>query len=254
MPGSYDQIARFFDADYADYAEDLPVLQAFARRTGGPLLELGCGTGRLLIPLAQAGYQVTGVDVSPAMLAIARAKAEAAGLAGRITLVEGDYASAPLTGPYRFAFVVMNTFMHLLTQDEQLCALRHWRAHLAPAGLLLVDIFHPDVAQLANLDGRVEWDKIWTDHENGATVIKLIARTVDLAEQTLHVNLIYDEVFPDGRVRRNLAPFDLRYLWRFEAELLLKSAGFALEAIYGDWDLTPFESTSPRLLLVARRV
>jgi SAM-dependent methyltransferase len=253
MPGSFNRIARFFDADYADYMEDLPALQAFARRTGGPLLELGCGTGRLLIPLAQAGYQVTGVDISPAMLTVARAKAEAAGVTDRITLVEGDYTSTPLAGPYCFAFVAMNTFMHLLTQAEQLRALRHWRAHLAPGGLLLVDIFHPDVTQLAGLDGRLEWDKSWTDPETGATVLKLFARTVNLAEQILHVTLIYDEVYPDGQVRRTLAPFDMRYLWRFEAELLLKSAGFALEAVYGNWDLTPFEGTSPRLILVAQR-
>ena len=75
------RIARFFDAEYADYMEDLPALQAYAQRTDGPLLELGCGTGRLLIPLARAGYAVTGVDLSPEMLAIPREKRGAADLA-----------------------------------------------------------------------------------------------------------------------------------------------------------------------------
>jgi len=251
MLESMNRIAHFFDADYADYLDDLPAITAYAQRTGGPLLELGCGTGRLLIPLAQAGYTVSGVDISPEMLRIAQAKAQAAGVADQVSLIQGDYADAPLPGTYQFAFVVMNTFMHLLTQADQLRALRHWRAHLAPDGLLLIDIFHPDVAQLASLGGRIELEKSWVDPETGNIVLKQLSRTVDLAEQTLHVNLIYDEVTTDGRVHRTLAPFDMRYLWRFEAELLLNKAGFTLEAIYGDWDLTPFDNSSDRMILVA---
>jgi len=214
-------------------------------------LELGCGTGRALIPLAEAGYCVTGVDLSPEMLRIARAKA--AHLADRVTLIQGDYGRVPAGGPYRFAFVLMNTFLHLLTQADQLRALRHWRNHLETGGLLLVDVFHPDVGQLATLDGRLEWDKSWTDPETGATVMKFATRTASLATQTLHVTLIYDEVMPDGQLRRTLVPYDIRYLWRFEAELLLDKAGFDLEEVYGDWDLGPFEDESDRMILVARR-
>jgi SAM-dependent methyltransferase len=248
-----DRVARFFDADYADYTDDLPLVLAYAQRTGGPLLELGCGTGRLLVPLARAGYDVTGVDLSPEMLRIARAKVEAADIARQVTLVHGDLADAPLAGPYRLAVVRMNTFLHLATQSDQLRALRHWREHLAPAGLLLIDIFNPDVAQLASLDGRIEWDKTWIDPQTGATVMKFLTRTVDLAEQVIRVNLIYDEIAADGQVRRTLVPFDQRYLWRFEAELLLDKAGFALESVHGDRSLGPFESDSDTMILVARR-
>jgi SAM-dependent methyltransferase len=253
MIEAMDRAARFFDADYAGHLHDLPVIQAFAQRTGGPLLELGCGTGRLLIPLAQAGYAVTGVDLSPEMLRIAHAKAESTGVAERVTLVQGDYIDAALAGPYRLAFIVMNTFLHLPAQADQLRALRHWREHIVPGGLLLIDVFHPDVHQLAGLDGRLEWDKTWTDPQSGATVMKWVTRTVDLAEQTLHVTLIYDEIADDGGLHRTQVPFDTRYLWRFEAELLLDKAGFALEALYGDWDMGPFESASDRMILIARR-
>jgi SAM-dependent methyltransferase len=253
MIESMNRVARFFDADYAGYRHDLPVLKAFARRTGGPLLELGCGTGRALIPLAESGYRVTGVDLSPEMLRIAQAKAEAAGVADRVTLIQGDYAEVPIEGSYRFAFVLMNTFLHLLTGAAQLQALRHWRARLEPGGLLLIDVFHPDVDLLAVSDGRLEWDKTWTDPRTGATVMKFITRAVSTAEQTLHVTLIYDEIAPDGQVSRTLVPYSIRYLWRFEAELLLDQAGFDLEAIYGDWDLGPFEDASDRMILVARR-
>jgi SAM-dependent methyltransferase len=253
MIEAMNRAARFFDADYAGYLDDLPLLEAYAQRVGSPLLELGCGTGRLLIPLAEAGYQVTGVDLSPEMLRCARAKAEAAGVAERVTLVEGNFADAPLAETYRLAFVVMNTFLHLNSLERQLRALRHWREHLVPGGLLLIEVFHPDVSQLAGLDGRLEWDKTWVDPTTGATVMKWLTRTVDLAEQTLHVTIIYDEVATDGSLRRTLVPFDTRYLWRYEAELLLDKAGYALEALHGDWDANPFESASDRMILVARR-
>ncbi len=253
MRETMNRIARFFDAEYADYEDDLPALEAYASRAGGPILELGCGTGRALIPLAQAGFQTTGVDLSPEMLCLARAKAGAAGVGDEVTLIEGDYASAPLRGPYKLAFSVMNTFLHLPDQAAQLTALRHWRANLAPRGYLILDILHPDPGQLAALDGRIEWHHTWPDPVTGGIIIKQMIRTVDLAEQIMHVTLMYDQVAPDGQMRRTLAAFDLRYLWRFEAELLLDKAGYVVETEYGSWDLAPFTSDSNRLILVARR-
>lgn len=247
------RIARFFDAEYADYMEDLPALQAYAQRTDGPLLELGCGTGRLVAPLARTGYHITGVDLSPAMLEIARARVAAANLTDRVTLIEGDYATTPLGGPFRFAFCVMNTFLHLLTIEDQVQALRHWRRHLAPHGLLLLDVFHPDHRQLAELDGRLVWDKSWHDPTSGATVMKFVVCTGDPARQLLHVTMIYDETAADGALRRTVGAYDIHYLGRYEAELLLKRAGFVLEAVYGGWDLSPFEGNCDRLILVARR-
>lgn len=253
MLDAMNRIAQFFDLEFAGYDDDLPALDAYAARTGGPILELGCGTGRALIPLARAGYAVTGVDLSLVMLQIARAKAEAVGAAQRITLLAGDYADVELEGQFRLAFTVMNTFLHLPTREAQVGALKHWRSHLAPRGLLIIDVFHPDVGTLAGLDGRLEFVRSWADPESGRTISKFVTRTVDLANQTLHINHIYDEIGPEGQVLRTMAPYELRYLWRFEAELLLEKAGFTLEALYGDWDLGPFESASERMILVARR-
>ncbi len=246
--------ARFFDMDYAGYTDDLPVLKALARRTGGPVLELGCGTGRLAVPLAEAGFRVTGVDFSTAMLEIAGERAAAAGKAAeRLTLVTGDFASVALGGPYRFAFIVMNTFLHLLTRQEQVAALRHWAAHLAPGALLLIDVFAPDVEELSRLDGQALLDKSWRDPTTGSTVMKWVARTVEPAEQILHVTFLYDVIGFDGELRRTVVPFDLRYLWRYEAEWLLEAAGYEIEEVYGDWELGPFDSGGEHLILVARK-
>lgn len=250
----FDRFARFYDLDYEPYQEDVALYLGFAERTGSPLLELGCGTGRLLLPLARAGYSVTGVDLSPAMLEVARTKVESAGLDDRITLVQADMRTVKLPQQYRLAYIAINSFMHLTTLEAQVEALRTWRKLLLPGGLLVIDVYNPNPQGLLEADGRVEMHGRWFDPATGAVVLKQTTRTLDDARQLQHVLFIYDEVFPDGQMRRTLAPFLARYLHRFEGELLLDKAGFMLEQVYGSYDLDPFVSESERMILVARRV
>lgn len=249
----FDVFARFYDADYGDFQDDLLLYRGFAQRTGGPLLELACGTGRLLVPLAQAGYEITGVDISPALLAVARRKIEAAGLQQRVTLVKADMRDVRLDRRFRLALVAVNSFMHLLTTEDQLRALRCWREYLTPEGLLILDLFHPHPQDLLEADGRLVMDWQRKDPQTGATVIKQSSRTLDLARQRLEVTFIYDEIFTDGRLRRTIAPFRMRYLHRFEVELLLRLAGYELEQLYGSYELDPFRPDSERMIFVARR-
>jgi len=250
---NFDVFAHFYDADYGDFQDDLLLYHGFAGRTGGPLLELACGSGRLLLPLAQAGYEITGVDVSSALLAVARYKIAAAGLQQRITLVQADMRDVRLPRRFRLAFVAINSFMHLLTTEDQLQALHCWRELLTADGLLILDLFQPSPQGLLEADGHLTLDRQWQDSQTGATVLRQTSRTLNLAEQTLDVTFIYDEILSDGGVRRSLAPFQMRYLHRFEAELLLRLAGYELEHVYGTYELDPLESDSERMILVARK-
>lgn len=249
----FDRFARFYDLDYEAFQEDLALYAGFAERTGGPLLELGCGTGRLLLPLARAGFEITGVDMSAKMLEVAREKVREAGLEQQITLVQADMREVQLEKRFRLAFIAINSFMHLTTLADQLTALGAWHRLLAPGGLLIIDVYNPNPQQLLEADGRVELQERWFDPATGATVMKQVSRTLDAARQLQHVLFIYDEVLPDGEVRRTLAPFQARYLYRFEGELLLDKAGFAPEQVYGSYDLDPYESDSERIIFVARR-
>lgn len=251
MMVDFDCFARFYDGEYGAFDADLALYRGFAERAGGPILELGCGTGRVLLALAEAGFDVVGLDVSAAMLAIARAKAQALGVSDRAHLVQGDMRQFELECRFGLIYSAINSFMHLETQADQLAALRCCRRHLLAGGLLVLDLFPPHVEDLVNDDGRLIVQGTWQDPTSGATVIKQYTRQVDLAEQTIHVHFFYDEVFPDRTLRRTIAPFTMRYLGRFEAELLLEKAGFALEAIYGSWEMDPFVSESERMILVA---
>jgi SAM-dependent methyltransferase len=249
----FDRFARFYDLDYEPFQDDVALYLGFAERMGGPLLELGCGTGRLLLPLARAGYTVTGVDMSPRMLEVAQAKVEAAELHHRVHLVRADMRSVQLPQEYRLAFIAINSFMHLTTLEDQIQALRAWRSLLLPGGLLIIDVYNPNPQALLEADGRIELHGRWFDPATGATVLKQTSRTLDDARQLQHVLFIYDEIFPDGQMRRTLAPFQARYLYRFEGELLLDKAGFTPEQVYGSYDLDPYSSDSERMIFVARR-
>lgn len=249
----FDIYADFYDLDYGGMKADLFVIQQFATRCGSPILELGCGTGRVSLPLAREGYQVTGVDNSAGMLEAARRKVAAEGLGDRVTLVQQDMRELDLKGRFNLAFAAINSFMHMLTIDDQLAALSHIRQHLNPGGVLLLDLFNPGLDRLLDFRGQVRLDKVMTAPDTGQPLMRFATERVDLAQQTIHVTYIVDEMDGGGGVKRTLFPFSLRYVFRYELELLLRHAGFVIESIYGSYDMDEYADDSPRMLAVARR-
>jgi SAM-dependent methyltransferase len=249
----FDSFARYYDADYAAVADDVPFYRELARRCGGPILEAMCGSGRLLEPLARAGYRLAGVDVSPAMLAIARARLEAAGLLGQVELVEANIRDHAPPGAFGLAIVALNSFMHLTTVKDQLAALIRIRQALRPGGLLALDLFNPDLRALAAHNGELVLDRMFT-MPGGARVQKFVAQQTDTAAQLNYVTFIYDELGDEGQVRRSALPFTMRWLYRYELEHLLARARLELEAVSGSYELDEYGSDSPLMLAVARRV
>jgi SAM-dependent methyltransferase len=251
---NFDDFAPFYDADYRNYTDDLQMIVDLAHMAGERALELGCGTGRALLPLAATGHFVTGIDRSSALLALANRKVAAARLAEHVTLIQDDLRTFHLEGhDFDFAYCVSNTLMHLTTQDDQLSVLRNVHRHLRPDGLLLVDLFNPDIVRLTEVSGMQELADQWTDEESGAQVFKWSIRRLDVAQQLQETLFLYEEIFPDGHVRKRAIPFLLRFLWPSEGQLLLQIAGFEVEAIYGDFDSAPYDDSSERLIFLARK-
>lgn len=251
----YDRFAPFYDLEFAEFDDDWPLYRAFADHGGGPILELGCGTGRLVVPLAEAGYDVVGVDRSPAMLARARAAVERAGVRARATLVEDDMRTLDTLGQRRFtlAFCAINSFLHLGSQAEQLASLGAIFARLNPGGVLLLDLFppHPDI--LDEYDGRLIHAGTYRDPATGERIDKLSTTVLDSAEQRMDTTFFYDRLRADGRVERVAAPFTFRYVGRYELQLLLERVGYTDVAFYGSYDLEPFTAASDRMIAVAVR-
>ena len=244
---AYEKLARFYDLDHAHLAADSILYLHMARHAGGPVLEVGCGSGRLLSPLVEAGIEATGIDSSPAMLALARRK-----VGEQVTLIEGDMRTAALPGRYALIIISINTFMHLLTTDDQLAALTNLAHCLAPDGRLIIDL--PAGDELAHQDpnARLTLDKTFLDPISGRQVIKLVASRIDWARQRQEITHVYDELLKDGSVRRTVVPMTLRYVFRYELALLLEQAGYNLVTLYGDYDMSPYDDGGPRMIAVAR--
>jgi SAM-dependent methyltransferase len=251
----FDRLAQHYDLEHADYLDDLPMYAGFAQATGGDsgagILELACGTGRCLLPLASAGHTVTGLDVSPAMLAQLQQKAEAAGVAQRVTAVQGDMRDFSLGRTFSLIYIALNSLMHLETQAEQQQALLCAARHLQPGGRLVVDLFSPDVALPdPQQEGQLFLHCLKT-LPGGKHLLHFQSPSVDRAHQLVTMANYYDEIDAAGSVKRIVAPFTLRYLTAAELGLLLPTSGLLLDDLYGTYDLEPYQSGSPRLIAVA---
>jgi SAM-dependent methyltransferase len=251
---SLDLIARYYDLLYGSFEEDWSMWETLTQEVDGPILEIGCGTGRLLLPLAEAGHTLTGIDLSPLALDAAQAKIKAAGLTGKVSLQPADMRNFDLPHKnFALAFIPLNTFMHCHTLDEQLSTLQSIHRHLRPAGQLMIDLFYPEPALLAEADGRLYFENELVDELTGRTVQWYWRHEIDLAQQMRHLTYVLDELDEEGLVRRVQIPFSLRFVYRYEMELLLSTAGFHTEAIYGSYELEPFHSHSSKMIFVAKK-
>lgn len=251
MTPNFDAFAQYYDADMGDFADDVPLYRELARRNGGPVLDAMCGTGRVIVSLAASGLRCVGLDVAPAMLGVVEQKIAARGLHNRLSVVQGDVRDFKLDEQFGLIVVPLNSFMHLETVDDQLAALRSLRRHVAPGGQLVLDLFNPDPRDLMTDQGVLVYERTFTGPA-GRPVQKWVLRRTDAARQRQSVEFIYDELQEDGTVVRRALPFVMRWLYRYEAQHLLARAGWQLEAVYGDYDLEPFGSESPQLIVLAR--
>jgi SAM-dependent methyltransferase len=247
----FDRFARLYDWEHDQYLEDVDVHIGFARRFGGPVLELACGTGRLLGPLSQAGFACTGVDSSPAMLERARLRVERIPGA-QVTLVEQRLETLDLGGQFRTIILGLDSFGLLLKRDDQVRALKAARTHATHDGRLILDVAN------GNLRGSVEppeellHDMTRADPESGRPITKFVLRRARPADQLDELMFFYDEQDERGYLRRSSVELRLRWFTRFELELLVQSAGWQVDELYGNYDLEPYGPNSDRLLIVAR--
>lgn len=249
-PDPFEGVAPLYDLDYGDFIDDLNMYLNFAARTGDPILELGVGTGRLAIPLVEAGFRVTGVDTSEEMVKICQAKVASLDQ-GRLELVMGDIGDFKLRERFSLVISAANSFGHLLTREEQTSALRCAREHLIPGGLLILDIDNPLTRLAPERDGELvlAWTKKHPSTHN--LVCKFVSSYTEKSEQIQQFTYIYDEVDRPGSVTRTVVSFPLRYSYRAEVELLLGAAGYTVEAVYGDYYLDEYVQDSDRMIFVA---
>ena len=248
----YEDLPELYDLEHAGFADDIAMYLQLADVVGDPILELGCGTGRVLGPLARAGYRVTGLDVSRPMLLKAESHLQGIAAAQQAQLVQLPMLEADSApgGPFGLVLLSLNGLLHLPTQAEQRATLTASRRALDPRGMLVIDAFNPDPAQMAAFDGRVQHEGSWTD-EDGTRVDRFAARTLAPAAQRIDTDLWFDLTARDGSLRRVRTVFPMRYVHASELELMLELAEFADWKLYGSYELDPFDEGSERLIVTA---
>jgi SAM-dependent methyltransferase len=255
---TYALLARYYDLENADFTEDLDFWLELAEEHGDPVLELGCGTGRVLLHLARRGHAVTGIDNSPEMLARLETKwAAARNMRGGVqpnapTVIRADMKDFTTEQRFRLALMPFNTFMHLLTLEDQIAALSCICKHLQPGAALALDMPNPGAAYAAPAGEQgLTLERTFMDGESGSAVQQFSSVAVDRAAQLAHITWLYDAVAPDGTVQRAIVPLTLRYTFPGEMRLLLEKCGFTLAHLYGDYQRAPFADGSPRMIVVA---
>ncbi len=238
-------------------AGDVAFFEHLAQETGGPVLELACGTGRVALTLAEAGLDVTGLDRSEPMLALAREKLAAAPreVAERLTLVHGDMATFDLGRTFGLVVIAFRSFQSLLTPELQASCLRAAHAHLRPGGLLALDLFDPLLDKCAPgatpFEHSISRGDVWLPSGH-AVRVTVTSRDVDPLTQVMRETWRFTETDPGGTVVR-VQDEDLRLRWTYRHELryLLALGGFTVEAEYSDFAGSP-PTYGRELILVAR--
>lgn len=256
MTGSpkYVDYAEYYDYDGGPMTVDIPFYLEYAKETGGPILELACGTGRVLIPIAETGVTIHGLDISENMLEIAAEKIIERELSN-VTLSLGDMAEydLPMKG-FSMAFIAVRSFMHLFTPEDQVACLESTFRHLKPGGLLLMDLYAPRYSKLAQLPEEKFTFRREFDLPNGNRVVHNRRwMGTDLVNQVNTEEILFEEYDPDDElVITRIVPLQTRYTFRYELQLLLEKTGYRLQAVYRDYEKNQYDGTG-EIIVVAQK-
>lgn len=254
-----DHVAELYDhiPAYANRA-DIGFYLDLYKEAHDSILEVGCGTGRILIPAARESCRITGVDISEPMLEQCRERLaeEQETVRSYVDLVQADMRNFRLQRKFRLITMPFRVFQHLLSVDDQMSALKCIREHLEVGGRLIFDLFHPDLGKLAenNPDQEIEDTPVF-DIGQGRTLRRTWRMTGQHpAEQYRDVELIYYATDATGKTNRYVQAFPMRYFFRYEVEHLLALSKFKLLALYGRFDKSPLVDDAPEMIFVAEKI
>jgi len=251
-------ISEFYDAMYdSRNPRDVQFFVDYAKLSGGKTLELGCGTGRVLIPTAKAGWEITGLDLSPYMLGKCREKVAAGSgqIQSRVKLIQGDMTNFNTGEKYNLVTIPFRPFQHLITVQEQKACLNCVHQHLRPKGKLVFDVYHTFLPRLIDSKYLMEMEVDPPLKLPDGRIVKRTNRTAAFhhAEQYNDIELIFYLSHPDGRKERLVHAFPMRYFYRYEVEHLLSLCGFKILEFYGNYDKSEFADGSPEMIFVAEK-
>ncbi len=247
MP-EYDLLADLYNLEY-HHEYDVPFWLSLADREGGSVIEWGAGTGRICVPMAKRGSEVTAVELSEVMIERGKKKNES------VEWVAGDMCRVKLDKVYKLAVCAFNSFLCLLDLEDALDFLKNAREHLAPDGLLGVEVsvFSPEeLAEPSVSQLRHDFTRQLSEGTEGK-LDRFSASRYDPASQIMDMRLFYELYDTSGELKNRRAhELKIRLTTRDELELMLRMSGFSVESVYGGFDGEPFDSGSEHLIVLAR--
>jgi SAM-dependent methyltransferase len=236
---------RHYDAQNSAFVEDIPFYLRQARKYGNPVLELACGTGRITIPLAEQGIQITGLDISSPMLSLAKQKALQKEV--NIEWVQADCRNFKLNKKFNLIFFPFNSIAHLQDLESLEACFSCVKKHLTRKGRFIIDIFNPRLDILLRDPTKRYPVNEYPDPEGQGTVVITENNIYDAASQINKIKWYYHI---DPGKEEYVAELNMRIFFPQELEALLCYHGFEIEEKFGNFDETPFESKSPKQLVV----
>jgi SAM-dependent methyltransferase len=235
-------------------AQHVPFYVEEFSRADGPVAEIGVGNGRITIEAARRGIEITGVDVSPAMLSLCRERAAAAGVAERVRLIESNMLTFALPAPASLIAIPFSTVGHAVSLDEKAALFRNVHANLAAGGRFVFDsfVFDPELAKVQTNVPRLRAES--HDETTGDDIVLWVCPVHDVPRQRMRIVAWTDRVGTDGSVKsRRYCRMDFGWIAPEQARSLLESAGFDVESCFGSFDRTPFTARSSLQIWSARR-
>ncbi|MGQ9706197.1 MAG: class I SAM-dependent methyltransferase [bacterium] len=251
----FDIIAEIYDISNP-LREDISFWLKMAEEFGDPILELGCGTGRILIPIAEAGYKVLGLDISKKMLNILMGKIDTLNdkVKERITIRRADFRDFKIEEKFSMAFFAYSTLYSATTQEEQITTIRCINSHLKKGGVFITASFNPDIKRISENHKFLMLDFTYQDPTGELLLTRMSQTEYFPFNQTLKSNQIYDIKEKGKPTERYAIELNLRYIFPPEMRHMLYYCGFEIIDEYGDYNLAPLKENSPQMIFVAKKV
>lgn len=250
------KLVDYYDLLFAGIPEDIDFYVEEAHKAGGPVLEIGCGTGRISIHIAEAGIEVTGLDASEDMLAIIKQKIAMLDddVQRRIQIAEGDMVSFSLEKKFNLIMIPCRAFLQLLTPEDQRATIYCLREHLKENGKLILNFFDPKINVLVENSGVLIKGEEAIDPTTGNKILYWHSTQNDMEHQLRKIDFIFEEQDVNGKViSRTVAPLTMRWIYRYEMQYLLELCGFKVEALYGDFNRGPFRYGGEQIWVCVRK-
>ncbi|MCB0367461.1 MAG: class I SAM-dependent methyltransferase [Bdellovibrionales bacterium] len=256
MHDEYASSAKFYDGAYSVKLDlqDLPFYRDLAHRYKGPILEIACGTGRISIPLARDGHQITGLDRSPAMLEVFKKSLtrEPTEVQSRIELTTGDMRDFDLGKRFPMIIIPFRPIQHLYTVEDQIAALKTAARHLSPQGVFAFDVFFPRLDIISSGVGTENFELEWVNPENEQQVIRRFFRKdfFDKINQNFGGKFIYRTFQGEEQIGEEMWDLKMSFYTYPHLRALFELAGLEIREEYGTYDKGPMDNDANQMIFV----